>query len=125
MFYLLLIVILSVEATVGLPLFFTYLFLNRLLHLSNRHLVWHLFAAALFLAVFYSMSWPILTLFLAVLYFILEQLGNKLWGQILVFFIFNLLFFYFAKLHLNYYYLLHLSLFGYFFYKTNFKKYAT
>lgn len=119
----LLVVVLSLEATIGLPIFFLYLSYRLISRRSDRYIFLSLFLMALLLAIFYSLSWPVVILLL-LFFHILNQklLGKPLFGLFL-FIVLNLFIFKLANLQLNYFYLIQLPFFLFYFYKINFKKY--
>jgi hypothetical protein len=123
-YYLFLIIVLSFESVTGLPLFFLYLSYKLVSRRSNEFVLIALFVMALLLAIFYSLSWPVLALLL-VLYHLLSQkfFGQKLL-QVCLFILLNLSIFFMARIQLNYFYLADLVSFLLYFYLANFKKYA-
>ncbi len=120
----LLMVILSLEATVGLPIFFIYLAYSFLSRRHKNTILWYLFLLSLLLTVFYSISWSITSLLLLVFHFSNQELLAKPFLRLLILFLLNFLIFILANLHLNYFYLIHLPLFLFYFYKANFRNYA-
>ena len=123
-YYLFLVIVLSLESVIGLPLFFLYLSYKLVRRRSNEFVLVALFVMAILLAVFYSLSWPVLA-FLLVLYHLLSQkfYGQKL-VQVCLFVLLNLSIFFMARIQLNYFYLADLVAFLLYFYLANFKKYA-
>jgi len=120
-----LLIILSIEATIGLPIFFIYLSYQVIARRQEKILIFSLFIMALFLAIFYSLSWPFLTLLLLFFHFFWQQFAkDKILWKLISFIFLNTMIFIFGKLHLNLFYLLHLLIFVYYFYKTNLKHYA-
>ena len=116
-------VVLSLESTVALPIFSLYLFYNLIKRRSEKFILSSLFIASFFLAIFYSLSWPVLSLLLLIFHLI-DQKFNLVLLRFFLFIVFNLLIFQMAKLQLNYFYLVQLPAFLIYFYKANFKKYA-
>lgn len=122
---LLLSVLLSLEATVGLPVFFIYLAHKLISRRRTQELVFGLFIMAFFLAIFYSLSWPLMVLLLFIFHLVWEKLpANKFFGKLFSFVLLNLAIFILGRLQLNYFYLIHVLLFVLYFYKANFKHYA-
>lgn len=122
---ILILVLLSFESTVGLPIFFIYLsykFINRR---KAQEQVFGLFIMAFFLAIFYSLSWPLLALLIFVFHLIWQKLPRtKFLLKLLSFILLNLAIFLLGHLQLNYFYLIHFLAFILYFYKTNLKNYA-
>jgi hypothetical protein len=120
---IILLVILSLEATIGLPIFSLYLSYNLMSHCGNKFVLSMLFAMAFILSIFYSVSWPMMTLLLLIFHIYYQQTLKKPAAQILVFILLNLLIFKLAKLQFDYFYFVHWSAFLFYFYKTSFKNY--
>ena len=120
-----LLIILSLESTIGLPVFFLYLSYSLISRRSDKFALLALIMTALFLAIFYSLSWPLLAFFLLIFHLISQKFANKIFLELFVFVCLNLLIFKLGNLQLNYFYLVHLPAFLFYFYKSNFKKYAS
>lgn len=125
LYLLLLFFILGLESTIGLPLFSIYLAYKFIVSRNNLFVLSAIFVISLFLALFYSLSWPILALVFLLFHFFNQKFAKNLLLGFLSFILFNLFIFIFAKLQLNYFYLLHLPIFLLYFYRVNFKKYAS
>lgn len=123
-YYLFLIIILSFESVVGLPLFFLYLSYKLISRRSNEFVLVALFVMALLLAIFYSLSWPILALMLVLYHLFSQKFSGQKLLQIGLFVLVNLSIFLMARIQLNYFYLANLLAFLLYFYFANFKKYA-
>ena len=121
---LLLLLVLSLEATIGIPIFFLHLSYKLISRRSDKFILFALFLTAFLLAIFYSLSWPILIFLLLVFHISYQELSGKPFFQFFLFLLLNLLIFKMANLQLNYFYLLHLPAFLIYFYKANFKNYA-
>lgn len=125
LYYLFLIIILSFESVVGLPLFFLYLSYRLVKRRSNEFVLIALFVISLLVAIFYSLSWPTLA-FLLLFYHILSQkFLRQSFLQACLFVCLNILIFLMAKIHFNYFFLIDLVAFLFYFYLVNFKKYAS
>lgn len=120
----LLLVILSLEATIGLPVFFLYLSYNFISRRSQKFILSALFIMALLLAVFYSLSWPMMACLLLFFHLLYQKLAGQSVWQFGLFLLLNLIIVKMANLQFNFFYLLHLPVFLFYFYKVNFKKYA-
>lgn len=116
--WLLFILILSLEATVGLPLFAFYLSYRLISRRRAEFALPALLIIAFFLAIFYSVSWPLLALLLL----IFHLMPSVTW-QTLAFVLFNILLLRIANLRFNYFYLFHWSIFLLYVYQSNFKNY--
>lgn len=125
LYLLLLFLILGLESTIGLPLFTVYLAYRFFAARSNFFVLSAVFVISLFLALFYSLSWPMVTLFFLLLHFFSQRVAKNLPLSFSAFALFNLFIFLFARLQLNYFYVVHLSIFFWYFYIINFKKYAS
>lgn len=123
--FLVLIIILSLEATVGLPVFFFYLSYKLISRRREQSTLFFLFIVALALAIFYTVSWPVLAFLLLVFHWLSQKNPDKPLLRLVFFFTFNFTFFYLAKLQLNYFYLLHFLAFLFYFYRTKLKNYAS
>jgi len=123
---ILLLLVLSLEATIGLPIFFIYLSYKLISHRQEQFKILALFVISLLLAIFYSLSWPLLALLVFVFHLIWQNLisPNFLW-KVLSFALFNLAIFVVGKLQFNYFYFIHIVIFAFYFYKTNLKHYAS
>lgn len=122
---LLLLIILSVEATIGLPIFFIYLFHQLIIRFQEKTQILALFIISFLLAIFYSLSWPWIALLNFIFYLIWKEFPEtKILGKLIGFFTLNLIIFIFGKLQFNYFYFIHFLGFVFYFYKANFKKYA-
>jgi len=122
---ILLLIVLSLESTIGLPIFFVYLTYRLISRRKEREQVIALFVMSLLLAIFYSISWPLLSLLVFIFHLAWQKFTNsKPFGKLLVFVLFNLLIFAFGRLQLNYFYIIHFLAFLFYFYKANFKNYA-
>ena len=120
----LLLLVLSLESAVGVPIFFLYLSYKLISRRSDKFILFALFLTAFLLAIFYSLSWPILIFMLLLFHISYQKLSGKPFIQFFLFLLLNLLIFKIANLQLNYFYLLHLPVFLIYFYKANFKNYA-
>ncbi len=121
----LLLIILSIEATFGLPIFFIYLSYRLIARRQEKILIPALFAIALFLAIFYSLSWPLLTLLLLIFHSSWQKFAkDRIIWKLMSFGLLNLAIFILGKLQLNFFYFFHLLIFGFYFYKANLKHYA-
>lgn len=125
LYILLLLLILSLESVLGLPLFFLYLSHVYFERKSEKLRLVAILISALLLAIFYHVSWPVIAILLFVYYLLSQQFGKKILLSLLFFVLLNILFFLIAKLQFNYFYLVHLAVFAFYFYKTNFRKYAS
>jgi hypothetical protein len=124
-FYILLFLfILSLEATVALPVFFIYLVYQFLLRQRESVRILALFLISLSLAVFYSVSWPLITFLLVLYHLCYQKLFVNVFWQLLGLVCLQGLIFFIAHLQLNFFYLLQILLFAFYFYKTNLKRYA-
>lgn len=123
--FLVLIIILSLEATVGLPVFFFYLSYKLISRRREQSTLFFLFIVALALAIFYTVSWPVLAFLLLVFHWLSQKNPDKPLLRLVFFFTFNFIFFYLAKLQLNYFYFLHFLAFLFYFYRTKLKNYAS
>ncbi len=125
LYILLLLVILSIEATIGLPIFFIYLSYQLVARRQEKVTISALFVLALFLAIFYSLSWPFLTLLVLFFHFFWQRFAkDRIIWKLVSFGLLNLIIFILGKLQFNFFYFFHLLIFGYYFYKTNLKHYA-
>ena len=121
----LLLIILSIEATFGLPIFFVYLSYRLIARRQGKILIPALFVIALLLAIFYSLSWPFLTLLLFLFNFSWQKFAkDKVFWKLISFIALNFIIFILAKIQLNFFYFFHLLIFGFYFYKANLKHYA-
>jgi hypothetical protein len=121
----LLLVTLSLEATIGLPLFFLY-FTYRIINLSSdRFVLPGLWLMAFLLAIFYSLSWPVMGFLLLIFHLIWQAISSKPAAQLASFIALCFAIFYLADLQLNYFYLVHLGAFLLYFYKAKFRNYAS
>lgn len=120
-----LLIVLSLESTIGLPIFFLYLSYSLISRRSDKFAVLALIVTALFLAIFYNLSWPLLAFFLLIFHILSRKFADKLFFASFLFVCLNLLIFKLGKLQLNYFYLVQLPIFIFYFYKNNFKKYAS
>jgi len=120
-----LLIILSLESTIGLPIFFLYLSYSLISRRSDKFALLALIVIAFFLAIFYSLSWPLLTFLLLIFHLASKKFADKLFWESFIFVCLNLLIFKLGNLQLNYFYLVHLPVFFFYFYKSNFKKYAS
>ena len=123
-YYLFLIIVLSLESVIGLPLFFLYLSYRLVNRRSNEFVLVALFVMAFLLAIFYSLSWPILALLLVLYFFFSQKFSGQKFLQICLFVLLNLSIFLMARIQFNYFYLTDLVAFLLYFYLANFKKYA-
>lgn len=122
----LLLVLLSFESTIGLPIFFLYLSHRVINRYKAQEQVFGLFIMAFFLAIFYALSWSLLSLLIFVFHLIWHSLTKaKFFLKLLSFILLNLAIFLIGRLQLNYFYLIHLLAFAWYFYKTNLKNYAS
>lgn len=78
-----LLALLSLEATVGLPWFFLYLLWRWQRQLSVNVSIVLQFAAGLLLAVFYGVSWPLVTLLLLLLHLGFNLVSGQRWQVVL------------------------------------------
>lgn len=122
--FLALIIILSLEATLGLPIFFLYLSYNLISRRRNQSILFFLFLTSFVLAIFYAVSWPVLASLLIIFHYFSQKNHDKPLLNLLLFFIFNLSFFYLAKLQFSYFYLLHFLFFLFYLYRSKFRNYA-
>lgn len=122
--FLFLIIILSLEATVGLPIFFLYISYKLINHRRNQSLIFLLFLIAFALAIFYTVSWPVIAGLLLILHYFAQRYHDKPLLNLLLFFIFNTIFFHLSKLQLNYFHFFHFLAFLFYVYKTKLKNYA-
>ena len=122
---LLLLIVLSLESTIGLPVFFLYLAYGLISRRSDKFILLALIITAFFLAIFYSFSWPLLAFFLLIFHLASQKFASNLFLELFLFICLNLLIFKIGQLQLNYFYLVHLPAFLFYFYKSNFKKYAS
>jgi len=120
-----LLIILSFEATMGLPLFFMYLGDRFLGRLSERLSLFAVFGISLCLAIFYNLSWPIMSAILLVWYFLRTAFTKQTPIYIITFIILQISLFFLASLTWHYFYLLHLAFFIWYLVKFNFRKYAS
>ena len=123
-YYLFLIIVLSFESVLGLPLFFLYLSYKLVKRRSNEFVLVALFVMALLLAIFYSLSWPVLALLLVSYHLLSQKYSGQKLLQVSLFVLLNLSIFLMARIQLNYFYLADLLAFLLYFYLANFKKYA-
>jgi hypothetical protein len=122
---LLLLIVLSLEATIGLPIFFIYLSYQLVIRRKEKIKISALFIISLLLAIFYSLSWPWLALLNFIFYLVWQEISEtKLFWKLLSFFVLNLAIFILGKLQFNYFYFVHILIFVFYFYKANFKNYA-
>lgn len=119
-----LLIILSLEATFGLPLFFVYLAYRLFAHRNDLLILVVLFVIAFSLAIFYSLSWPLVSLLLLLFHVANSFASDSIGLKLLIFIIFNVSFFFLADLNINYFYLVQMTVFAWYFYRTNFKQYA-
>lgn len=121
----LLLIVLSVEATIGLPVFFIYLSYQLIIRRKEKIKISALFVISLLLAIFYSLSWPWIALLGFIFYLIWQELPEtKIFWKLLSFVVFNLAIFILGRLQFNYFYFFHILGFAFYFYKANFKNYA-
>ena len=121
----LLLIVLSVEATLGLPVFFIYLSYQLIIRRKEKIQISALFVISLLLAIFYSLSWPWVALLSFIFYLVWKELPEtKFFWKLFSFLVLNLAIFIFGKLQFNYFYFIHIFGFGFYFYKANFKNYA-
>ncbi len=120
----LLLLILGLESSFGLPLFFLYLSYSFIHKYSEKYLLLSVFVTSFLLAIFYSLSWPILAALLLFCFFIHKKIKEKIVWQLILFVLINAVIFILAELRFNYFYLFHLPVFMFYLYKANFKKYA-
>jgi len=120
----LLLIILSLEATIGLPIFFLYLSYNFISRRGQKFLLSALFVMAFVLSIFYSLSWPMMAFLLLFFHLFYQKLVGKIFWQFLLFCLLNLIIAKMANLQFNFFYLFHLPAFLFYFYKVNFKNYA-
>lgn len=119
-----LVILIGLESTIGLPLFFLYLADRFFGRYGEKWSLFGVFILALFLAVFYALSWPVLSTLLFVWYFIRLRLeGNYLW-LFLLYISLQVIFYLTANLTWHYFYFLHFFAFTWFYFKTNLRKYA-
>ena len=123
--FLFLIIILSLEATIGLPIFFFYLSYQLISRRQEKSILFLLFILALALAIFYTVSWPVLALLLLIFHWLCQKMPDKPLLKFLFFVSFNLIFFHLANLHLNAFYFLHCLAFLFYFYRSKLKNYAS
>lgn len=121
---LFLLFILGLEASFGLPVFFLYLSYKLVNRRKINFILFFIFFTSFFLAIFYSISWPVLAFLFLIFLFFHQKLSEKPVLQSILFLLLNLIIFNMANLQLNYFYLFHLTVFVFYFYKANFKKYA-
>jgi hypothetical protein len=120
-----LLIILSFEATLGLPLFFLHLSAAILLgRLSERAALMAVFGVSLLLAIFYNLSWPLTSALLLAWYFAKLVLVKQPLALLALFAILQLIFFFMASLSWHYFYLLHLAIFLWYFAKNNLRTYS-
>ncbi len=124
LYYLFLIIVLSFESVIGLPLFFLYLSYKLVSRRSNEFVLVALFVMALLLAIFYSLSWPVLALLLVLHHLLSQKFSGQKLVQVGLFILLNSSIFLMARIQLNYFYLADLLAFLLYFYLANFKKYA-
>ena len=106
-----LLIILSFEATLGLPLFFLYLSDRLLSRYSERVALFGYFAVSLLLAIFYGLSWPSLSAALLFWYLVKTFLsGRRIW-LLLSYVLWQVGFFFMAALSWHYFYLIHILIF--------------
>lgn len=123
---ILLLVLLSFESTIGLPIFFLYLSHKIISRRKTREQVFGIFIMAFFLAIFYSLSWPLLALLIFAFHLIWQKLPRtKFFWKLLSFILLNIFIFFLGNLQQNYFYLIHFLAFALYFYKTNLKNYAS
>lgn len=123
-----LILVLSLESTLALPVFFTYWSLSFFFRYQKTRQMFILFGFSLALAIFYNLSWPLLAAGLLIfhLFYSLWQKysANNFLIKALFFTLILLTIFFLAKLHWHYFYLVQISGFLFYFYRSNFKGYA-
>lgn len=122
----LLLILLSFESTIGLPIFFIHLSHKVISRYKVNKQVTGLFIMAFFLAIFYSLSWPLLALLVFTFHLIWQKLPrSKFFWKLLAFVLLNMLIFFLGNLQQNYFYLIHFLVFAWYFYKTQLKNYAS
>ena len=108
----LLLILLSLEATLGLTIFFIYLSHRLISRRKTQEQILAVFVIALLLAIFYSLSWPLMATLVFVFYLLWQKLPTKtLFWQLFIFILLNLAIFALGRLQLNYFYLIHLFIF--------------
>lgn len=122
---ILLLVLLSLESTVGLPIFFIYLSYKLVSRRSKQEQIFGLLIMAFCLAIFYSLPWPLMALLIFIFHFPWQNLSTKKFIlKSLSLILLNLAIFLLGNLQLNYFYLIHFLVFALYFYKTKLKHYA-
>lgn len=121
-----LLLVLSIEATLGLPIFFIYWSWRLSVRYQKPQQIFALFLISLLIALFYALSWPLLALILLILYFFWQKIPTTYWlTKFILVLLFFFAFFFLAHLHFTYFYLLHFLIFCLYFYRNNFRHYAS
>lgn len=121
--FILLLILLSLESSVALPLFSIYLFWDRLKRLSTWKALLVLLIASLAVSSFYYLSIVITSTLLYLFYFFGRE-KQKIWFSIALFVIFNLYIFFVGRLSINIFYLIQIPAFVFLVYKKEFKNYG-
>ncbi len=117
-----LIILLSFEATLGLPLFFLYLASQLLDRHGERVALFGCFALGLLLSIFYGVSWPLVSVTLLVWYVAKTFLVDRHLWLLLLYVAWQASFFFLADLNWHYFYLVHVAVFTWYFFRKNLRK---
>lgn len=121
--FILLLILLSFESSLFLPLFSVYLFWQKVKKFSVWPALLVLFLASIFLSSFYYLPLAV-TSSLVFLFYFLAKANHNILFSILYFVIFNLYIFFVGKQGFNIFYLIHISAFIFLIYKKEFKNYG-
>lgn len=119
-----LLIILSFEATLGLPVFFLYLSGRFFERFGERAALLANFGGGLFLALFYNLSWPLASALLFAWYFAKLALVKQPLVLLGLFIALQAILFFMANLTWHYFYLLQLAVFLWYFTKNNLRAYS-
>ena len=121
--FILLLILLSFESSLFLPLFSVYLFWQKVKKFSVWPALLVLFLASIFLSSFYYLPLAV-TSSLVFLFYFLAKANHNILFSIFYFVIFNLYIFFVGKQGFNIFYLIHISAFIFLIYKKEFKNYG-
>ena len=121
--FVLLLILLSFESSLFLPLFSIYFFWQRIKNFSVWQALLALFLASIFLSSFYYLSLAITSSLVFLFYFLAKANHNPMFS-IFYFMILNLYIFFVGKQDFNLFYLIHVAAFIFLIYKKEFKHYA-
>ena len=121
--FILLLILLSFESSLFLPLFSIYFFWQKVKKFSVWPALLVLFLSSIFLSSFYYLPLAITSSLVFLFYFLVKS-NHKIWFSILYFILFNLYIFIVGKQGFNIFYLIHIPAFIFLVYKKEFKNYG-